>query len=313
MSQKYFGTPTVKIVNELYGVSQKNQKCTGGAMENQEYLEVVEGVREWMSRLNYREGSVRSRVRQIKLFLSYIESLGRDKLEEVGKEDLDSYNAYLHARPIATRTIEGYLSALKLLNQYRELYGLSPVMSRRLRITKSLEMKREVLSKEEVKLLYESCSEDVYGFRDRVLLALYYGCGLRYREGAHVEQRDVNFSTGLLHVRKGKNYRERYVPMSKGVMKELRKWIEHYQVLFTSQTNLLISSRSGKKLRSSALNKRLGKLLAEAKIERRITLHSLRHSIATHLMEQGMKLEDVGQFLGHVTLETTQKYVHVIG
>jgi site-specific recombinase XerD len=201
---------------------------------------------------------------------------------------------------------------LKLLNQYLELYGLSPVLTKRLRITKSVKTQREILRKEEVGLLYESCADDVYGYRDRVLLALYYGCGLRYREGAHVEQRDVNFSTGLLHIRKGKNYRERYVPMSKGVMEELRKWIEHYQILFTSQTNLLISARNGKKLRSNALNTRLGKLLAEAKIEKKITLHGLRHSIATHLMEEGMKLEDVGQFLGHVTLETTQKYVHVI-
>jgi site-specific recombinase XerD len=210
------------------------------------------------------------------------------------------------------RTIEGYISALKLLNQYRGLYGLPPVMSKRLRITKSVKIEREVLSEAEINQLYDCCADDVYGNRDRVILALYYGCGLRYREGAHVEQRDVNFSSGLLHVRKGKNYRERYVPMSKGVMEELRRWVEHYQELFTNQTNLLISSRSGKKIRSSALNNRLRKLLAEARIEKRITLHGLRHSIATHLMEKGMKLEDVGQFLGHVTLETTQIYVHVV-
>jgi site-specific recombinase XerD len=281
-------------------------------MKNQEYLEVVEGLGEWMERLNYAKGSVRSRQRQIKLFLEFMESKGRENLEEITKEDLDSYNAYLHARPIGMRTIEGYISALKLLNQYRELYGLPPVMSKRLRITKSVEIERVVLSEAEIKQLYDCCKDDVYGCRDRVILALYYGCGLRYREGAHVEQRDVNFSSGLLHVRKGKNYRERYVPMSKGVMEELRRWIAHYRGLFTNQTNLLISSRSGKKIRSNALNTRLGKLLAEARIEKRITLHGLRHSIATHLMEKGMKLEDVGQFLGHVTLETTQIYVHVV-
>ena len=281
-------------------------------MKNQEYLEVVEGLGEWMERLNYAKGSVRSRQRQIKLFLEFMESKGRENLEEITKEDLDSYNAYLHARPIAMRTIEGYISALKLLNQYRGLYGLPPVMSKRLRITKSVKIEREVLSEAEINQLYDCCADDVYGNRDRVILALYYGCGLRYREGAHVEQRDVNFSSGLLHVRKGKNYRERYVPMSKGVMEELRRWVEHYQELFTNQTNLLISSRSGKKIRSSALNNRLRKLLAEARIEKRITLHGLRHSIATHLMEKGMKLEDVGQFLGHVTLETTQIYVHVV-
>jgi len=276
------------------------------------YKNILNDFTEWMVRLNYSKGSVRSRERHIKIFFEFIALKGIGTLEEVSSTDLDDYNIYLHQRPIAGKTIEAHISALKLLNQYRELYGQPPVMSKKLKVTKSLQNQRAIVSKAQANAMYEACEDNPYGWRDRVILALYYGCGLRYREGAHVEQRDVNFNTGLLHIRKGKNYRERYVPMSPGVMRELRHWIEHYQVLFTSQTNFILSGRNGKQVKSSALNNRLKKLIKKVGINNRITLHSLRHSIATHLMEEGMKLEDIGRFLGHATLETTQKYAHVV-
>ena len=275
------------------------------------YKTILDDFTEWMARLNYSKGSIRSRKRHIKSFLQFIASREIETLEAVTKSDLDDYNAYLHQRPIAAKTIESHISALKLLNQYRELYGLPPVMSKKLKVTKSFKIQRAIVSKSQINAMYEACTDNPFGWRDRVILALYYGCGLRYREGAHVEQRDVNFSTGLLHIRKGKNYRERYVPMSGGVMRELRNWIEHYQPMFSDKTNLIISGRNGKQVKSAALNNRIKKLLIKTRINKPITLHSLRHSIATHLMEEGMKLEDIGRFLGHVTLETTQKYAHI--
>ena len=287
-------------------------KNEASAVFSDHYKNILDDFTQWMERINYSKGSVRSRNRHIKLFLQFIALRGIKTLEEVSSSDLDQYNAHLHKRPIAAKTIEAHISALKLLNQYRELYGQSPVMSKKLRVTKSFQTQRAIVSKSEITAMYEVCEDDLYGWRDRVILALYYGCGLRYREGAHVQQRDVNFNTGLLHIRKGKNYRERYVPMSPGVMRELRNWIGYYQAMFCGQTNLILSGRNGKKVSSSALNNRIKKLIEKVGIEKRITLHSLRHSIATHLMEEGMKLEDIGRFLGHVTLETTQKYAHVI-
>ena len=287
-------------------------KCIRGVMKNQIYLQVIEDFTRWMVRINYSKGSIISRKRHIKSFLSFIESRNIKSLEEVTKEVLDDYNSFLHHRPIATKTIEAHISALKLLNQYRELYGKSPVMSKKLRITKTLKIERAIVSKVQINAMYEACEDNPFGWRDRIILALYYGCGLRYREGAHVEQKDINFNTGLLHIRKGKNYRERHVPMSNGVRTELKNWIEYYKPLFSYQTNLIISSRNGNLIKSAALNRRIRKLLAKTGITKKITLHSLRHSIATHLMDEGMKLEDIGRFLGHVTLETTQKYAHII-
>ena len=280
-------------------------------MNNHIYLQVLKDFVQWMERINYSKGSIKSRKRHLKQFFSFLTSIGKNNLDAVTNEDLDHYNHYLHTRPIATKTIEAHISALKLLNQYLELHRQPPILRKKLSVTKTIKTQRAVLTKAEINALYQVCENNPYGWRDKIILSLYYGCGLRYREGAHVEQRDVNFHAGLLHIRKGKNYRERYVPMSKGVMNELKSWIEYYQNLFTTKTNLIISSRNGKLIKSAALNKRIKYLLNQAEIEKPITLHSLRHSIATHLMQEGMKLEDIGKFLGHVTLETTQKYTHL--
>ena len=81
-------------------------------------------------------------------------------------------------RPIAGKTIEAHISALKLLNQYRELYGQSPVMSKKLKVTKSLtNSKGQSLVNPRSHAMYEACEDNPYGWRDRVILALYYGCG----------------------------------------------------------------------------------------------------------------------------------------
>jgi integrase/recombinase XerD len=148
--------------------------------------------------------------------------------------------------------------------------------------------------------------------RDRIIIAIYYGCGVRCTEGTKLELSDIDFSGGLLHVRKGKNYRERYVPISEGVKKELLNWIDDGQTWFAGEkTNILIPNTRGKTTDSGSLNKRLKILCEKAEINKKITLHCLRHSIATHLLESGMELEKIAQFLGHVGLEATQIYTRI--
>ena len=279
-------------------------------LNNEEYLEILDGFRTWLTRINYADQTIRGRERHLRKFLEWVEDQGI-KLEEVAAKDLHRYNAYLHSRPIGAKTIEAYLSGLKLFNVYRENYGLPPLIKTRLRIDKEIEMKRVILTLAEINLLYQTCKSDVYGQRDRAILAVFYGCGLRCREGIYLEVQDVDFNTGLAHVRKGKNYRERYVPMSKGVSKELQNWLINYHALFCAKNNWVVPSRLGSQMGGSGLNLRLEKLCSLAEINR-ITLHGLRHSIASHLLQSGMSLENIRLFLGHQSLETTRKYAHIL-
>lgn len=265
--------------------------------------ELLQGFTSWLSRLNYSFKSVQERSRQLEAYLNW-KSQNKEK-------DLEAYNKWLHSKPLKSKTITGYIGALKLCNQYLENHGRQPIMTSKIRIGKDLETSRNTLSKEEIKKLYESCNDDLYGMRDRAIIAVFYGCGLRCREGANLEQRDVDFKSGLLHVRKGKGYKERYVPMSPGVMKELKQWLENGQEYFSIKTNLIIPSRTGKKMGCHGLTRRVKKMCAQSKVKKLISLHGLRHSIATHLLESGMGIEKIGQFLGHSSLETTQIYTRV--
>jgi integrase/recombinase XerD len=122
----------------------------------------------------------------------------------------------------------------------------------------------------------------------------------------------------LLHVRKGKNYKERFVPLSKSGAKILEEYIFDYRPYLTKnnkESRLFVGFR-GQALNAGTLYKRL-KIL-QMSVEnpelqtKEITLHGLRHSIATHLLQAGMDLQKIQKFLGHSSLESTQIYTHLI-
>jgi integrase/recombinase XerD len=121
-----------------------------------------------------------------------------------------------------------------------------------------------------------------------------------------------------LHVKKGKNYKERFVPLNKTNAAYLQEWIYDYrsQIVKTKKEHRLFINIHGEPLTGGALYTRL-KLLQQqsdniALQQKNIGLHSLRHSIATHLLQAGMSLEKIAKFLGHNSLESTQIYTHLI-
>ena len=280
-------------------------------MKNEHFKQVLLGFNQWLSRLNYANQSVRSRTRQLKRILVWLEEKGINRLDEVSGKELKLYNEMLHEQPYGYRTIQGYLSVLKLLNDYLESYGEAPLVKIKLEVVKGIKIERRILSLSEISKLYEACEANILGRRDRVMLAIYYGCGLRSREGIKLKTSDVDFNNGLLHVRLGKNYRERYVPLSDGVRRELYDWMEGGLRYFSGGKNdILIPNQNGGRLQNSSLNRRLKALCKKANVEK-ISLHCLRHSIATHLLESGMELEKISQFLGHKGLEATQVYTRI--
>ena len=154
--------------------------------------------------------------------------------------------------------------------------------------------------------------------RDRAMLTIYYSCGLRRNEGVHVELNDINFDTRILHVRKGKNSKERFVPISKQGAKYLEDYVFNHRPLFLKQNteSRLFINHYGKPLIGATMYSRMKKiqyLTDDTQIQQKeITLHGLRHSIATHLLQNGMDLQKIQRFLGHSSLESTQIYTHLL-
>jgi integrase/recombinase XerD len=153
--------------------------------------------------------------------------------------------------------------------------------------------------------------------RDRAMLAIFYGCGLRRNEGVHLDSSDISFERKTLHVRKGKNYKERVVPVTATTLQYLQNYLYDARPYFTATKNdAFFLTYSGRRLSGQQILNRLNTLIqltgnAEL-MQKDIHLHTLRHSIATHLLQNGMRLERIKDFLGHSSLESTQIYTHFL-
>jgi integrase/recombinase XerD len=281
------------------------------AIKSEHFKNILDGFIQWLQRINYAAETIKSRRYQAHYFLGWMEEKGITKLDEMNPEILQQYNEHLHTKPIKSKTIEGYLSLLKLLNEYLENYGETPIKLIHFTIEKDIKTERTILSEIEIDKLYQNCDSDAWGMRDRAMIALFYGCGLRCKEGTALELGDIDFASGLVHIRKGKNYKERYVPMSTGVKTELKQWLENGQEIFSRKNNYILPNRYGNQSQSSGLNQRLKRLCNKAQINKNISLHCLRHSIATHLLAGGMDIDQISTFLGHQGLEATQIYTRI--
>ena len=137
-----------------------------------------------------------------------------------------------------------------------------------------------------------------------------YGCGLRKSEAYNVQIKDVDFDKRTVFVRQGKNYKDRIIPMSAGVYNDLQDYIYNFRSrLKLNHTRLVFSCDGMIRLRLKALQRACNE---ENIKKKRIYPHILRHSIATHLLQNGMSIENICKFLGHSSLDTTQIYTHLI-
>ena len=290
---------------------------------NAEYKILIQGFEKWLKTLEYAESTVYASTNYLRDFFTYLQKSGITELQEINKTVIEIYHEHLQTRrnkkqagSLSQNYILSNINALRRFVKYLQVTG-KPVFEIGLKIPIEKEkISQTILTKAEIKALYQACSNDALGLRDRAMLAVYYGCGLRRNEGASLDVSDVLLREKLVYVQKGKGYRERYVPMSEGVKEDLENYINVGRTsllscdLQTKQQALLLSFR-GKRMDGNSLIMRLKALVKMAGINKAVGLHTLRHSIATHLLQSGMSLESVSRFLGHQSLESTQIYTHI--
>ena len=278
------------------------------------YKLLLQSFREWLELLGYSPLSIPALTLTIDHFLSYQERNGKLSLEQL--EAIDA-NHFTRSMQQTTRCSNGYINkqiqALKLFSKYIRETGRSSTGFNLDRLEEN-KSKPVWLTKHEIQLLYDQIKDDVLGIRDKAMLAVYYGCGLRLNEGAGLEIRDIITNSRLLHVRKGKHYKERLVPIAEKNLQELSLYIEYArpQLLQQIKTDaLFIDANKGRPMQKQSLYVRIKRLVKKARIKKKVGTHTLRHSIATHLLQSGMKLERIQQFLGHADLDSTQIYTHL--
>jgi len=289
-------------------------------LHSDEYKLLQEGFREWLQTLGYATSSVTNLPRHVREFLHYQEQNGKRSLVQLQAPDASLFIEQLKAtigprtgRGYSNNHINKYIQALKLFSSYLRQTGRTGI-GFTLALLKDPRNKPEWLTRSEIRQLYEATQDDVLGIRDRAMLAVYYGCGLRLSEGAALTLSDVLADSKLLYVRKGKGYKQRYVPMAGRVYGEIRLYIEEGrpQLLQGPTDRLFIGAGSGKPLDKQSLYVRIKRLVSIAELTKRVGTHTLRHSIATHLLQSGMTLEKIAEFLGHSSLDSTQLYTHLV-
>jgi len=294
---------------------------------------IIDSFATWLDTLGYCNNFVKNSRSNMFYFLEWLEErkyyMGISQLTD---KDLIDYCNYLGIRAnkvqrgkrLSNATINNNVFAINKLIEFLHQYGMqsAPMPTKyRLKVDEQERINKiEILTQQEIKTLYNTI-QDTYEdlpFAERwekryelkLILTLYYCCGLRHSEGYNLEINDVNFKEKTVFVRQGKNYKDRIVPMSNGVFNDLQDYIYNFRYLQkTTHNRLFISSKS-------SLPQKLKYLQSvcddETLKSKRVHLHCLRHSIATHLLQNGMSIENIAKFLGHSSLESTQIYTHFL-
>ena len=279
-------------------------------------MEVSEGLhnsfKKWLNTLGYAESTVYNSVNYVRDFLNWMNG---NKLRQIESQTIQNYYTYLQTRRnkntaggLSANYIASNINALKRFSRYLEQTDKGS-LEINLKLKPERANTKTILTQEEIKALYKTCTNDELGIQNRAILSIFYGCGLRRSEGQALNVSDILLKEKRVFVRKGKNYRERYVPMAGNVKNDL----ENYIYLARGQNNqaLFLGRKENDPMCGAALYGRVKKLSKIARIQKKVGLHTLRHSIATHLLQSGMTLEEVSQFLGHASLESTQIYTHL--
>jgi integrase/recombinase XerD len=283
-----------------------------------EYRNIEIRFKDWLRLLNFEPSTVKYAPMKAREFFGWLEQQQIKEIEAINKPVISNYFDYLKTRQnkkkggkLSKNYLRTHLTALRKLAKYLRESGQSS-FEVDIKLPGSPQNNITIFTKEEVKDLYSACDSDVLGMRDKAMLAVYYGCGLRRNEGVNLDINDILFDKNFVFVRKGKNYKERYVPMSTGVKEDLQNYIDFVRpVLIKTSAKALFLNQYGKRLGSNSMADRLQNLKEKSEINKEAGLHALRHSIATHLLQSGMELEKIKRFLGHSSLESTQIYTHI--
>jgi integrase/recombinase XerD len=222
---------------------------------------------------------------------------------EFFKEDeWDDWTAYEMSRGISSSSHNRHRCSLRRFFKYlrrKKLVAKDHDPSQDCESVAAVDPLPVFLDEPETALVYSR----IRNIRQRAIVTLLYECGLRNRELRYLHVEDV--AGGFVHVIGTKRGKERYVPISDEAMAILEEWLSKRG----AESRYLIPSQLGNRLPERTVQKTIASLARD--IHKHVTPHTLRHSIATHLYNRGVNLRDIQEFLGHESIETTRRYVHV--
>ena len=290
-----FAAPSREMENPDYLSTQSNTILPGLDAES---LKEIEQFRRWMEHKRYSDSTVKTYVMAITTFLRFIKP--KTSAEATNADMQNFVYQYMIPRKLSFSYQNQAVNASKLFFK---------IIKDSVLITEQLERPRRehklpnVMSKEEVALILRV----LHNHKHRTMLSLIYSCGLRRGELLELKPSDVDSKRGLLIIRQGKGRKDRVVPLSERTILMLREYYKSYR----PKTWLFEGQNAGEQYSERSLEMVLKHAVAAANIKKPVTLHWLRHSYATHLLENGTDLRYIQEILGHKSSKTTEIYTHV--
>jgi integrase/recombinase XerD len=312
-------------------------------LRNPGYQYLEKSFAEWLSVTGYAEPSVSSLPVHIRELFHYLEERHIKDISVVLPRHITGFVNHLKQR--TNQTYGGGLSSAYINKSIHAIstFGSYLAKSGKYAIDwshrglPSDSAAPSILSRDEILQLYDS-TFDPYernsiatGQRDRVIIAILYGCGLRSMEARNLNLYDIDLNRSRLFVRKGKGNKQRYVPIARKSLEDIKAWIvegrnwfmeDHYQGHYQHlrygtphqkkedvDEEAFFLNQHGSRMKDFCY--RLKQMKERAGIDKDFSPHDLRHSIAPHLLESGMDLDEIKKFLGHSSLVSTQIYTRI--
>ena len=295
-----------------------DMKRAGQRLKYGFFRDGLQGYYEWLVVMNRSEKTVQWYISDTVLFLRHLEDEfgGRDlHWERIGKNEMRDFIALERGRGVSRRSLLRRIGSVKGFFRYLVKRGVikdSPIIH--MEMPKTEKRLPKVSPLEDMMRILASLSGDsVLERRNCAIIAFLYGTGARVSELVGINREDIDFRTGLVKLR-GKGGKMRLVPAGRFTLERLSEWLERQKASdakASGDADAVFTSLEGKRLSDRQVRNIVYRAVQKAKVGTPASPHTMRHSFATHMLDNGADLRSLQEMLGHVSLSTTQVYTHV--
>ena len=262
---------------------------------------------------NLSDNTIKSYRSDLKKFEFYLSKTSTKKLSFIGPEIVREF-LYEQSKRVSAKTQGRIISTLKTFFNFLVLEKLindSPIENIDYpKINSKIPL---VLSTDEIDKIISCAFSKRFGFRNQTIIEIMYSCGLRVSEVTEMKISNIFFDESLIKIL-GKGNKERFIPLSGTAKKLLYNYIEYNRKNLSQDKqsiDIVFLNNRGKKLTRVMVYNIINDAALDAKINKKISPHTLRHSFATHLIENGASIISIQKMMGHENIVTTEKYLHV--
>lgn len=298
---------------------------------NANFTEIQEQYIFWLDTLNFSTNSIKNYGNRVSDFFTWLVTQNINHISQIQQNHITAFFECQQTRisekfktTLSPSYLNDYFTAIDKLLEFLQQMGAKNIPSPtnyRITIDNDERVRKiEPFTSQEIKILQTTINElypnynhehrEIKQRQLQLVFVLFYGCGLRLSEGFKLTPKDINFNKRTIFIHQGKNYKDRIIPISNNIYNALQDYIYNFRNLIKCNHNRLFVQQQ---ITVTKDLKHLHKNCNDENIQnKRLSFHILRHSIATHLLQNGMSVENIARFLGHNSLTSTQIYTHII-